>query len=144
MTVTDYLDAATRRPWIYGGGPDGFRGHDCTLFLANWVLAASGQDPANDLRGTYSTREEAEEIVDRAGGFVPLIGARVTSLGWRSARDADSAEVGDIAAITLPLGPGRHFKGMALRFADKWIVADPRRLIPLPASVHCDAIWRRS
>lgn len=143
MNVADYLDAATRRPWIYGGGPGGFRGHDCTLFLANWVMAVSGRDPADDLRETYSTREEAEAIVHRARGFVPLIGARVATLGWRGVRDANDAKPGDIAVVSLSLGRGQHFKGAAVFFGGKWTVADPRRLIPLPKSVFCEAIWRR-
>lgn len=43
---------------------------DCCLFAADAVLAVTGHDPAADLRGTYSTEEQAARVLQRAGGVV--------------------------------------------------------------------------
>ena len=102
MNLDFYLDAATRRPWLYGGGPDGWRGHDCLLFIANWSHARLGTDPADDLRGTYSTQGEAEALLEKAGGYFGMMAARLVSAGWRSACEP---ETGDIGIVTMQLGP---------------------------------------
>ena len=74
MNVQDYLAEASRHPWRWGGGADGFSGEDCTLFVANWALALTGVDPGVGLRGSYSIDDEAVAIVARAGGFDARIG----------------------------------------------------------------------
>ena len=138
MTIDDYLDAATRRPWIYGGGEGGFRGHDCTLFTANWALSFGRGDPALH-RGRYDSRHEAEAIVSEAGGFVPLIGAALINIGWRSVMQA---EEGDIGVVSFAAGRGRMLQLPAVRRGRNWIVADPRRLVALPGDLFCLMAWR--
>lgn len=139
MNVEDYIDAASRRPWAWSGGIDGWRGHDCTIFPANWSVALTGNDPAADLRGTYHNREEAEAMVSKAGGIVPLVAARLVTAGWRA---ADEAQDGDLAVISIPLGQGRHFQTPALMAKRHWITADPKRLLAFPGSLHTLMIWR--
>lgn len=141
--VNDYLDSSSRRPWIYGGGEGGFRGHDCTLWAANWALAVTGNDPADDLRETYSTREAAEAIVAKAGGFAGLMGSRLVSSGWKSLKLADDIAFvdGTIAVISVPLGGGHHFEGPAIRHGNHWLVADPRGVIRLRGSSFVRSAW---
>lgn len=140
MNVETYIDRASRSPWAWGGGIDGWRGHDCTLFAAaNWPVALGCPDPADDMRGRYGTREEAEAIVTKAGGFVPLIGARLISLGWRS---VETPSDGDIGVISIPLGQGQHFHVPGVFALGKWITADPKRLLPFPGKVHSLMVWR--
>lgn len=50
---------------------------DCALWCGAAVLAATGYDPAADLRGTYASRFECYQIVKRAGGLVNLIAPRM-------------------------------------------------------------------
>lgn len=134
--IDSYLEEATRRPWIYGGGPGGFRGHDCSLFFANYFRSVFGFDPAKDFRGSYASREEAEAIVARAGGLVPLIAGPMAAAGCRAASDPRD---GDGAVISIRAG-GVRFEMPALRRGRRWIVADPRRLHAIDG--HCMLAWR--
>lgn len=42
--------------------------HDCCLFAADAVLAVTGHDLAADLRGTYTSADEAARLLRRLGG----------------------------------------------------------------------------
>lgn len=137
MSIDDYIDAATRRPWIYGGGEGGYRGHDCTLFLANWAMTFGYGDPGV-YRGTYSTREESEAIIARAGGLCPLIGSALVNIGWRPANDLCD---GNIAVVSYPVGPGNHRDVPVIRWRRRWIAADPRQLVPLRGDLFCRTVW---
>lgn len=117
------------RLWRWGGMPvivDGnpVPGEDCTTFVASWVQQVSGVDPAADLRGTYSTAEDANAIVATAGGIVALIGGRVEPLGWcRSKSPAD----GDIGIVVAVSGVDLTIKEIpAIRFGPLWAVMAPR------------------
>lgn len=135
--VEDYIDAATRRPFLYGGGADGWRGHDCTLFLANWVNSFGNGDPGIH-RGTYSTKSEAEAIIAKARGLVPLIGCALVNVGWSGKADPSD---GDVAVVSYPAAPGVHIDVPVLRWRRRWIAADPRQLVPLPGNLFCRLIW---
>lgn len=135
-SVSEYLDRASRTPWAWGGGADGWSGHDCTLFAANWVSALTGRDPAADLRGTYSTREEAEAILSRTG-LVPLMLVRLVPAGWRR---PDAVADGDVGVVAVPLGRGQHWHALAIFAAGHWVTADPRRLVALPADLHATTL----
>lgn len=133
MQLDDYLDAASRRPWIYGGGFDGWQGHDCTLFLANWAATFGRGDPGI-YRGTYSTKEEAVAIIERAGGLVPLIMSALVNVGWRPRRDAP--QDGDIGVVV--------FEGIeigAIRRGRRWVIADERSLGRLPDTLFSRTVW---
>lgn len=134
-SVNAYLDRASRKPWIYGGGEGGFRGHDCTLWAANWAHALTGIDPADDLRGTYSTREDAEAIVKGAGGFVRLMWRRLADPG-RGWNTTEKARDGVIGVVVLP---AIRFEGPAIRYGGRWLVADPSGIVALPGRTQ--AIW---
>lgn len=138
MLLDQYLDAATRRPWLYGGGPDGWRGHDCLLFIANWSHARLGTDPADDLRGTYSTQGEAEALLEKAGGYFGMMAARLVSAGWRSVREPAT---GDIGIVTMQLG--RHRLERPAIYRDGlWLVPWERGLLPLRGDIQHGSIWR--
>ena len=59
------VSAAARRRFRYGD-------FDCCLFAADVVNAITGVDRAAELRG-YRSRRQALVILERAGGFVPLV-----------------------------------------------------------------------
>ncbi|MBN9242424.1 MAG: hypothetical protein J0I98_06490 [Mesorhizobium sp.] len=133
MHLDDYLDAASRRPWIYGGGHDGWQGHDCTLFLANWAHSFGRGDPGV-YRGTYATKEEAVAIIERARGLVPLIMTALVNVGWRG-RDGDPQD-GDIGVVVcdgIDVG--------AIRRGRRWIIADEHQLAHLPGNLFIRTVW---
>lgn len=139
MQIDEFLDAATRRPWLYGGGPDGWRGHDCLLFIANWSHARLGTDPADDLRGTYSTKEEAEALLNKAGGYSGMMAARMATAGWRLSPHPAS---GDVGVISIAMRQGEHLQRPAIRRFSKWIVPWERGLLPFTDRAHCLVAWR--
>jgi hypothetical protein len=51
--------------------------NDCALWCASAVLHMTGYDPAEDLRGSYSSRFECRQKVLSAGGMVSLIAPRM-------------------------------------------------------------------
>jgi hypothetical protein len=54
-----------RTPFVWGE-------HDCCLFAASVVQALTGVDPAAGWRGTYSTEEQAQALIEEAGGLLAL------------------------------------------------------------------------
>jgi hypothetical protein len=134
MTLDDFLDAATRRPMDDFGGNRG--GFDCTLFVADWGGEICGRDPAADLRGTYSTRDEARAIIEKARGFIPLMAVRLIPLGWRSVNDP---RTGDIGVVSIS-AKAAHVQMPAIHREGAWVFADPRRLVA--GRFHPLMIWR--
>ncbi|EHK56894.1 DUF6950 family protein [Allomesorhizobium alhagi] len=105
MNVQDYLQAASRQRWRWGGGASGWDGDDCTLFVANWAFELTGRDPGVGIRGSYSTEEEAVRIVLRAGGFACFIDQQLRPTGWiRIAAEPRDGDIGVVLAPTLPDG----------------------------------------
>lgn len=60
-----FIDARRRRVFRYGSD-------DCALVAADWVLEATGVDPAAQWRG-YASEDEARAIIDQAGGMRGLV-----------------------------------------------------------------------
>lgn len=121
------------RLWQWGGTPvsfnvDGqaklFAGEDCTTYAASWVKAISGVDPAADLRGTYSTAEEANAIVAGAGGIAGLVGGRIEPLGWHRVDDPGDGDIGIVAAVSGVDGLLKEIP--AIRFGPLWSVMSLR------------------
>lgn len=137
MTIDDYLDAVTRWPLDDYGGHRG--GVDCVLFLANWIRETCGRDPAADLRGTYSTQAEARAILEKAGGFIPLVTCRLANIGWRGVSDP---ETGDVAIVSVRVGPGKHVQMPAIHRRGLWLFPDRRRLVA--GRFHPLLIWRQA
>lgn len=145
MILDTYLDAATRRPWLYGGGPDGWRGHDCLLFIANWSHALLGTDPADDLRGTYSTQGEAEALLEKAGGYFGMMAERLRSAGWASI--AAPPQTGDIGILSITFPRVGRIERPAIRRDEMWIMpwgpGRGRGLLPFDRnSSDYIALWR--
>lgn len=58
--LADFLAARAARPFLWGET-------DCALTIADWVLLATGVDPAADLRGRYRTPAGARRAIRRTG-----------------------------------------------------------------------------
>lgn len=106
--LRDYLARAARRGFDW-------RAFHCGLLAADWVLAATGRDPAEGLRD-LSLREMAA-LKKEEGGFLPLFSrlAFATGLAWRS-----TAQPGDVGVILA----GRRQTG-AIRTGKGWAVLTP-------------------
>lgn len=79
--------------------PPGWGTNDCCLFASTCCEAVTGIDPARQLRGTYSTKAEAEAIIAAAGGIAALVEAQfklnglpVERIDPRQAQRADFVE----------------------------------------------------
>jgi hypothetical protein len=139
LNVHDHLEAASRLPWRWGGGCDGFEGEDCTLFAANWALALTGRDPGIGFRGVYSTGEEALAIVARAGGLEAFIDQQLRPQGW--SRISAPARDGDIGVVMAPLPPkGELGPVPAIRAGGLWIARSLRGHAAYPFEAR--SVWR--
>lgn len=141
MTLSDYLDSATRRRWQWGFV-------DCTLFAGDWALALSGRDPGEGIRGTYETEEGALAIVEGAGGMVVFVGLRLEGIGWqRMSAIANRPQEGDIGVIVAPVVPsGKATLVPAVHGGDAWggrWIARGLRGLSAGRFVH-QAFWRWS
>jgi hypothetical protein len=141
MNIDGFLDDASRRRWVYGGGQDGWSGYDCLLFPSNWCHWLTGHDPAADLRGTYSSEGEADALLRKLGGYYPVIATRLASAGWKGVTEP---QTGDIGLVTLPLGRGVAVERPAICRERNWIVAWERGMTPLRIDLHCRTMWRHT
>lgn len=69
------------------------------MTLANWARECTGEDPAPDLRGKYSTDSEWLAIVESAGCLTDLVGQLAIDAGMVQ---VSKPCVGDIGIIRLP------------------------------------------
>jgi len=88
------IDAASERKFAWGS-------HDCCLFAADILLAMTGTDYAEPVRG-YTTQEEAQAIIDGYGEMEIM----VTALVGLDALEAKGKNVrrGDLVLMTKELG----------------------------------------
>lgn len=139
MNVHDHLEAASRLPWRWGGGDDGFEGEDCTLFAANWALALTGKDPGEGIRGMYSTERAALAIVARAGGVEAFVDRQLRRDGWL--RIAAAPRDGDIGVVLAPQVPdGRMGAVPAVRAGGLWVGRSPRGQVAY--DFEAVSVWR--
>ena len=94
MELATFLREHAASPLVWGED-------DCSLFVANWLRASRGVDPALDLRGTYSCWLGAIRRIRRAGGLVWLFGPRLEAIGMHV---TDAPQSGDVAVVSAPAG----------------------------------------
>lgn len=125
--LSDFLCRASAEPFVYGEW-------DCAMFVANWVRAVTGNDPAAALRGSYSGEAGWRRLVLRGGGLRALVGSVARSAGLVEI-DPASATPGDIGVIATRMG-----QTGAIRVDAGWAVKMRRSVAIGPA----DALgaWR--
>lgn len=121
-----YLRRAAREPFAWGQA-------DCALFMADWVRAARGLDPAAPLRGRYRSRRGAARHIRRLGGMEAMGRALAARAGLA---ETASPQPGDIGLVLDPVA-GPLF---AVRTAIGWAAKSPRgiALVAIPVIVA----WR--
>lgn len=127
MDLESFIRAPRR--WQWGGMPVAVNGihmpgEDCTTFVGSWVQEVSGFDPAADLRGTYSTAEEAAAVIAREGGIEAIGDVRLGRLGWYRVDTPADGDIGIVAAVS---GVDLTCKEIpAIRFGPLWALMGPR------------------
>jgi hypothetical protein len=128
----DYLAAAATRPFDYGH-------QDCCTFPADWVLLRRGVDPMANLRGRYASEEEAQEIIEDAGGLVAIWTRELDAAGIGSVATAREGDIGVIAVI------GEHglTANGGIFTGKRWAFLAPRGLFASSIEpAHVMKVWR--
>jgi hypothetical protein len=85
--LLEHLRAAMARPFA--------RPHDdCCFFVADFVRARTGIDPAADLRGSYSTERQALRLIRRWGDFMTMWKVHMALAGFNETRAPVAGDVG--------------------------------------------------
>lgn len=114
-----YLARAARTPFVWGES-------DCGLFLADWVFAATGHDPACDLRAAYACAETAGPLL-RGKGLPGLVSKLARSAGLQR-----GLARGSVAVVRVQLGSSQAHCG-AIYTGSGWALRQHRGLVVLPA-----------
>lgn len=115
MRQGDWQQALSREAIRHAMTPYEYGEHDCILFAANCVLAMTGIDHAEDIRGRYSNALEAAKII-KSNGFDSLgdmIASRLPEIEVREVGRGDvvlcDGPMGEFAAMVVGktcAGPG--------------------------------------
>lgn len=91
IRLRDFIESRRHMPYAIGS-------NDCCLFVADAILAITGNDPAKGLRG-YTTQDEAQALIDDHGGMKSLV---TEFLG--KANGPLCARRGDVVSVDTPEG----------------------------------------
>lgn len=117
MTLHEFVALPHRFRWGGQGGDD------CLTFCASWIFEATGIDPAEAVRGTYRSAEEAGAILAAAGGMIPYADRQLASVGLCR---TDKPRDGDVGVIIAPAGLDGEMKQIgAIRFGPIWLALGP-------------------
>lgn len=133
MTLHEFVALPHRFRWGGQGGDD------CLTFCALWVAEVIGVDPAERLRGTYRTEEEAAALIEAAGGMVKFVDKHLSAIGLRRTR---APKHGDIGVIIAPAGLDGTMKLIgAIRFGNSlWLALGAAGIVGKKAEFV--AAWR--
>lgn len=137
MTLQEFLAQPRRFRWG-GDKPDA---DDCLTFLARFIWAVADIDPAEALRGTYRTQEQAHAIIAEHGGIIAFVSHMVEpDIAFR----VDDARDGDFAIIRAPAGlDGLAREIGGIRCGPLWAAMGPGGVIARDArAIECIAAWR--
>jgi hypothetical protein len=116
-SLADDLQAAAGKRFAWGEC-------DCCLFVADWIKAVHGFDPAAGWRGVYSDERGARRALAMSGGLIRLMSLRMAAHGIDP---TDTPGHGDIGAVETALGPTA-----AIRVSAGWACKSPAGLIAAP------------
>lgn len=126
MTTTpaDIRRFVAEKPrWRWGG----LFGEDCTTFVGSWVRQTTGIDPAAGIRGSYTTREEADAIVTRLGGIEKLGDAMLLPHSFCRVQHPIDGDIGIVLAPTGFDADGAIVKRIpGIKYGPLWAVMSAR------------------
>lgn len=135
MGIHGFLQLPHRFRW------GGVGGDDCMTFPASWARESIGVDPAEELRGTYTTKDEAHAIIGEYGGELAFIHEHLQRIG---AYRVAEAQTGDIGLVLMMAGETPEEATMtkvgAIRFGPLWASIAPGGVRATKADMI--AAWR--
>jgi hypothetical protein len=91
----DFMQATNREPHVWGVS-------DCSLLVADWVVASGYPDPAAELRGAYATEAECGALLAARGGLSEVVAACALSSGLKPIHEPEFGCVAVIGSISRP------------------------------------------
>lgn len=135
MNIHGFLALPHRFRW------GGMGGDDCMTFAASWARYAIGIDPAEELRGTYRTRDEAHSIIAAHGGAVRFMDGHLVGIGCRRVQHPETGDIGLVRMVTSDDdGNAVETEVGAVRFGPMWASIAPSGVVSRRAEMV--ACWR--
>lgn len=122
--LCDFITARMHVPFSWGL-------QDCCLFAADAKTAATGSDPAQNIRGSYSDAKSAARTVRRLGGM-----RAIGDNAFGSPVDPVSASLGDIGLVE---NEGRECLAV---FGGQFFHAPAERGLTILPVEQCKRAWR--
>lgn len=89
--LTAFVAAGARTPFVFGRSC-------CAIWVADWIAAERGIDPAHDLRGTFRCHLGSVRLQRRAGGLATLVSGPLAAVGLVETSDPATGDVGVVVA----------------------------------------------
>lgn len=121
MTLADYLQAAARKRFAWGGEID------CWLFGFDWVRAQTGVDALHEFRGRYANAREQRRFIAAHGGTRAFTDRLLAPLGYQPTEDPGA---GDVALVW---SGWKRFHGKVIMVHVSGICVRPRLWAVKPA-----------
>ena len=109
LVLSHFIEARRSQPFEWGV-------NDCCLFASDWVRACTGIDPAEAIRGSYSSALSAARVISAHGGMIGIVQQLGEPLGmepvhaWSAGRgDLVIQDNGKGASLGIVLGPCAAF-----------------------------------
>ena len=124
MTRTERLS-----PFVAAGAgvPFVFGRSCCALWVADWIAAERGMDPAADLRGTFRCHLGSLRLQRRSGGLADLVTGPMAAAGLER---TDQPRAGDVGVVAISAG---EIAGICL--GDRWAMKTKEGIVIMPAAV---------
>lgn len=141
MTLHEFLAQNHRFGWggqgvAHSADPDQGIYNDCITFPASWVRERTGIDVVREYRGTYHDKDQADAIINAAGGLVKLADRQLALVAAKRVQEPRS---GDVGVIVAPTGTAGQIMIGAIRFGPVWAFLTPGRVVAKQA--ECVAAW---
>lgn len=110
---------------------------DCTIWIADILRAATGEDPARDFRDQYTDKASAYAVIGPRG-LAYGIQRRARRYGWRPMRKAEIplAQVGDIGIYRAP-----GLQALVIKVAGRFWVGRADMGVAMIPSDRVTAAW---
>lgn len=130
MTLGEYLKSAGERRWKWSE-------HDCCTFAADWAIQCGHVDPMIRWRGSYSTADEAQALIEEAEGL-----ANLWALAFSGYPEPDEPRAGDVGVCCVMGEDGLTANG-GIFTGERWAFLAPRGVHFTPIeSRHVVKVWR--
>jgi len=128
--LNELIEARRARPFEWGA-------NDCCLFACDVILELTGIDPAEDLRGKYSTELGAGRLLEKLDGVEGIAAARCAAHGFTEWPNPAFAQRGDVVLRDTP----EHGPTLGICVGSRVAFVGPEGLAFVAAG-ECRRAWR--